>query len=220
MADDNKDETKVVDPAATAADTADAAKPGDDDLEKLKRHNKALLSELNGKKAELKDKDEKLTVFERAQADKELAEAKKNGDLEKLLNKTTQESEQKVTAMQSRLIQSELKAAAASAGIIDPDLISMIDLAKIKVDANYEIEGVAEAMAEFKKAKPHLFKNAEADAAAASIAAAAAKKVTKVTGAAVTEPGKEGSGKLADGVKPGTKEADEVVSAFLQSVRK
>lgn len=59
-------------------------------------------------------------------------------------------------------IDAELKAAAVSAGLVDPDLLPLIPKAGIKVDANGNITGLSEAIATFKTSKPAYFRDVAA----------------------------------------------------------
>lgn len=61
------------------------------------------------------------------------------------------------TAAEQRVIRAELKAEALKAGMVDLDGLKLADLSKIKINDAGEVEGAAELMEEFKKAKPYLF---------------------------------------------------------------
>lgn len=59
--------------------------------------------------------------------------------------------------MEEKLLQSKLETAAISAGIQDLDLVKLINRDNIKFTEDGEIEGVAEAVADFKTKKPGFF---------------------------------------------------------------
>lgn len=61
------------------------------------------------------------------------------------------------TAADARIVRSELKAAALKAGMVDVDGLKLADLTKVKLNADGEVEGADELMADLKKAKPFLF---------------------------------------------------------------
>ncbi len=71
----------------------------------------------------------------------------------------------KLEKMRATLVGAELKAAASAAGLVDLDLLHLpaLDRSKIKVNEETgEVEGVAEAVAAFKAAKPDYFRAAAA----------------------------------------------------------
>ena len=61
--------------------------------------------------------------------------------------------------MRSKAIEAEIKAAAVSAGITDPDLVALIPKSTVVMDAEGNVTGAAEAIAGFKAAKPHFFRD-------------------------------------------------------------
>lgn len=61
------------------------------------------------------------------------------------------------TAADARIVRSELKAAALKAGMVDVDGLKLADLTKVKLNADGEVEGADELMADLKKTKPFLF---------------------------------------------------------------
>jgi len=71
---------------------------------------------------------------------------------------------EKFTKTQDRMVTAELKAAAIAAGLVDLDLVKLIDRAEIKIGDDGEIEGIEAAVAKFKEAKPRFFQAAEAAA--------------------------------------------------------
>lgn len=209
--------TPEVKPVAGAADDK-----GGDDLEALKRHNKALLTELSNKKGELNDYKGK---FETLQAEKESREAdelKKQGQFKELLEKEQAKNE----SFQKQIVKAQLQAFAFKEGIIDDDLIDVIPIDKIKVTTvndSIQVSGAEEAVKAYKASKPHLFK--ALDATASTGAAADNKNETetgKATGAAVTDPNSAGNttNAIDSGVKPGSKEAKELEKSFLEKYSK
>jgi hypothetical protein len=67
---------------------------------------------------------------------------------------------QRQTKLLERLSMTELKAEAAKAGLVDMDLLPLIDRSKISVTDDGEVTGVAEAVAQFKQSKPSYFQAA------------------------------------------------------------
>lgn len=61
------------------------------------------------------------------------------------------------TAADARVVRSEMKAAAVKAGMVDLDGLKLADLTKVKLNADGEVEGADELMADLKKTKPFLF---------------------------------------------------------------
>lgn len=58
---------------------------------------------------------------------------------------------------EARLIRAELKTEAVRAGMIDLDGLKLVDLTKVKLNQDGELDGASELMAQLKKAKPWLF---------------------------------------------------------------
>jgi hypothetical protein len=90
-----------------------------------------------------------------------------------------------VQALQTKLIDAEIKAEAAAAGLVDMDLLPLIDKATIKFDDAGAIIGVKEAIDAKKAAKPDWFKPAQA--------AVTTTTAVKTTGAGAT-PAPNGTG--------------------------
>nr|WP_321985343.1 hypothetical protein [uncultured Lichenicoccus sp.] len=61
------------------------------------------------------------------------------------------------TKAQERVVASDLKQAAAQAGIADPDFLKLLDHGTLKFNDDGDVTNAAEAMAAWKTAKPHLF---------------------------------------------------------------
>lgn len=68
-------------------------------------------------------------------------------------------ADSQVERERSLRLDAELKAAAVSAGLIDPDLLPLIPRGTIKVDAAGNVVGLAEAIAAFKTSKPSYFRD-------------------------------------------------------------
>lgn len=61
------------------------------------------------------------------------------------------------TAADARILQSELKAHAVKAGLVDLDALKLADLSKVKLNDKGEAEGADVLFTELKTAKPYLF---------------------------------------------------------------
>ena len=66
----------------------------------------------------------------------------------------------RITKMQQRVIESDLKAQAVAAGLEDLDLLPLLDRSGIKMDDDGNVTGVKEAIESFKAKKPDYFKKA------------------------------------------------------------
>lgn len=70
-----------------------------------------------------------------------------------------------VVALRARLVQAELRAEAARAGMVDLDGVKMVDLAKVAMDEEGGVKDGAGVMAALKAAKPYLFGRSSSSAA-------------------------------------------------------
>jgi hypothetical protein len=61
---------------------------------------------------------------------------------------------------QQKLVRAELKASAIKAGIIDADLLSLIDINSVKLSPEGDVLNAQEVLDNFRAAKPHLFGSA------------------------------------------------------------
>jgi len=52
-----------------------------------------------------------------------------------------------------------IKAAAIEAGLVDHDMIALIERSKVSMDEHGEVHGAAEAVADLKARKPQLFRS-------------------------------------------------------------
>ncbi len=60
-------------------------------------------------------------------------------------------------AANERIIRAELKAEAVKAGVVDLDVLKLVDLSKLKINDQGEVEGGAELIKQLKESKPHFF---------------------------------------------------------------
>ena len=65
------------------------------------------------------------------------------------------------TAAQARIIRAEIKAAAVKAGMIDMDGLKMLDLSKLTLNDDGEVDGADALLEAAKKVKPYLFGDAK-----------------------------------------------------------
>jgi len=119
-----------------------------DKLDAEKTRASAVEKELN----ELKSKLESET---KAAEKKKLEE---QGEHKRLAELAEQERDATKQKYQSRIISTELKAALATAGVLDLDVADLVPRDKIVFDKDDNVTGIAEAVEAFKAAKPHLFK--------------------------------------------------------------
>lgn len=75
------------------------------------------------------------------------------------------------TSSRTRVVQAELKAAAAQAGMIDLDGLKLIDLSRVRTNDLGELENVEALMKELKREKPWLFASQSSSSRAAVPAA-------------------------------------------------
>ena len=182
-----------------------------DDIEALKKHNKALLTELTNKKSELNDFKGKYETLQSEKDTREAEEMKKQGHFKELLEK----EQQKNQSFQKQVLKAQLQTFAFKEGILDDDLIDMIPTDKIKVTTvndSIQVSGAEEAVKAYKAAKPHLFKPADAGTSTTTTTTTGS-----ATGAAVTDPtsSKGVTNAMTSGVKPGSKEAKALETAYL-----
>jgi hypothetical protein len=151
----------------------DEAKTYRERTEKAEAETKALRDAETARKAdddkrkadEQKSKDDaekaKQTMDQRLEAmEKKLASAIENGDkaAKKAAEDARAELTDKIAKRDARLAMQALRAAAKDRGIIDQDLVDMLDVSKIKVDdGEVDVEAVNALIEEHAKAKPHLY---------------------------------------------------------------
>lgn len=85
----------------------------------------------------------------------EAAEAAK-----KLEEKTKADIENATKAANDRIVRAELKAIAIKAGMIDLDVLKLVDLSKVTLNDDGSVEGADALIEDMKKNKPHFFKEA------------------------------------------------------------
>lgn len=186
-----------------------------DDLEALKKHNKALLTELGNKKSEMNDYKGKFETLQSEKESREAEELAKQGQYKELLEKEQTKNE----SFKKQVMKAQLQAFAFKEGILDDDLVDVIPTDKLKVtivNDSIQISGAEEAVKAYKASKPHLFKVADATSAASNTTTANTT-TGQATGASVTDPSAAGNttNALAEGIKPGSKEHMALKAAFL-----
>lgn len=60
-------------------------------------------------------------------------------------------------ASNERIIRAELKAEAVKAGVVDLDVLKLVDLSKLKLNDQGDVEGAADLIKALKESKPHFF---------------------------------------------------------------
>ena len=83
-------------------------------------------------------------------------------DVQRQVDAARGESSAKFTQLKGRLQDTAIKAEAAAAGLLDMDLIPLVDRAGITIDDDGNVAGVKEAIEKFKTAKPSYFRAAGA----------------------------------------------------------
>ena len=81
-------------------------------------------------------------------------------DIDGKLKAESDKAAARITKMQQRVIESDLKAQAVAAGLEDLDLLPLLDRSGIKMDDDGNVTGVKEAIEAFKTKKPDYFKKA------------------------------------------------------------
>jgi hypothetical protein len=105
--------------------------------------------------------------IEREKVDRELANAKAHATkletdhaaaLEAAKREATEASAARLQKMNQRILDSEVRTAAAEAGLVDLDLLPLLSREKITVDEDGNVSGVKEALEELKGKKPDWFR--------------------------------------------------------------
>lgn len=117
--------------------------------------------------AELKDIRRKQAAYRtrmrEAEKQVELLKSEKEVAVKDSTTKAVAEAEARFSeAANKRLVKSEVRAQALAAGLIDKDVLSLMDISEITIDDDGEVTGVDEAIEAFKTSKPYLFKGASA----------------------------------------------------------
>lgn len=81
-------------------------------------------------------------------------------DIDGKLKAENEKATVRITKMQQRVIESDLKAQAVAAGLEDLDLLPLLDRSGIKMDDDGNVTGIKEAIESFKAKKPDYFKKA------------------------------------------------------------
>jgi hypothetical protein len=93
----------------------------------------------------------------------ELATAREEADRRESAARA--EGNARAERFRARFVDAELRAHASVAGIVDLDLIPLIDRSAVAVDDDGNVTGVEAAVAAFRTAKPSFFRQASADVA-------------------------------------------------------
>ena len=144
-------------PPATPAVTPAATLPPATDTVSKEYHQRV--------QRERDDAQAKVREFEKAHADaetKRLADEGKFKEIadaaEKKAEKAERDAQKTIETSNQRIIRAEMRAQASAAGLIDADVIALIDMATVKLDDKGDVVGAKEAVDAFKAAKPHFFK--------------------------------------------------------------
>lgn len=89
------------------------------------------------------------------EAERKLAETETSIPVK--IKEATAPFETRLTKLQSRTLDAEIKVAAQAAGIVDLDLIPLLDKTNIKIDDDGNVTGVTEAITDLKTKKPAFF---------------------------------------------------------------
>jgi len=130
-------------PATTEKPAEDKGKAGNDqeslylkELEKLKKQNQQLIQ---------------------SQKDREIKEAEKNGQYEKLYLEMKQQNESIKAQHKKDRISSKVTLAAKDAGLTKTDFIKLMDTSELDLDDEGSVIGLTEALEAFKGRFPELF---------------------------------------------------------------
>ncbi len=128
-------------------------------VERLRREKADAETAVTAHKAEV-------AKYEKAKADAEAAAAVEKGEFKALYEKEKAARESAVAASNVRLLDAELKARAAAAGMNDPaDALLLIDKSKVQISETGDVTDTASLFEALKTAKPYLFKAATTVAA-------------------------------------------------------
>jgi hypothetical protein len=146
----NRERAEKAEAEAKALRDAEAARKTDEDKRKSDEQ-KAKDDAENAKKT----MDQRLESLE-----KKLAAAIDSGD--KAAEDARAELAEKIAKRDQRLAMAALRAAAKDRGIIDTDLVDMLDLSKVKVDdGEVDLDAIKELIEQHAEAKPHLYREGE-----------------------------------------------------------
>lgn len=169
MADPTKTAATGQETAPAAASSRETVTPAPEKQgEGMSAADAVLLKENMAMKAEMK----RLKV---AQDKAETDKLSKDGEYQKLAEKHAS----RAVALERSVINAELRAVAAQSGIVDLDIVRLIDQSTLTIGEDGSIAGAAEAIAALKLAKPWAF---SAAAPAAPVVPGTAKPGSPVTG--------------------------------------
>jgi hypothetical protein len=173
--------TRIAKEAIAAADAAKMAKADADakvisDTEKLKQRakNPLLNMDLGDVPEELREHIKELRKENAAQRIK-LKESGEDAERERVndaVKKAIEDHDAKIqqatkdrdAVADKRIINAEVRSAAAALGIQDVDALKLLDTSKLKINQETgDVDGVAALLDEFKTAKPYLFKAVAVD---------------------------------------------------------
>jgi hypothetical protein len=118
----------------------------------------ALRAENAASKSLAAEYQAKLKSYETAQAAVEAKAAEARGEFQKLYEAEKTQRAADMARVNVRLVDSELKARAAAAGMVDPsDALALIDRSKITLSDSGEVSDTTAMLAELKTKKPYLF---------------------------------------------------------------
>lgn len=121
----------------------------------------ALLEAKRAANAEAKKYREKLEALEAERKKIEEEKMKEQGKFQELAESLKKEKEELEKKFREMLIWRALENEAIRQGIVDPEGVKLADLSLVKIDKDYQIEGVKEAIEKLKKEKSYLFEKKE-----------------------------------------------------------
>lgn len=156
--DDPKKGATNDDPKKGGADDSPQIDPKISEIMKDPDAVSGLLEAKRKANAEAKQFRERLEKLEREQAERDEAKLKEDGKFKEVAEKNEAKLKEMEVAFKTRAIRTALTLEAVKEGIVDPEAIALAKTDGLKVDEDFNVSGVAEAIKELKKAKPYLFK--------------------------------------------------------------
>ncbi len=141
-----------------------AAESGEVDIAKLPKAAQEYIQKIRGESAS--ERTKRIAVeAERDRLSKEKKDSDDKASVEKgefktLYENTKKELDTERTARRAQTIDGAIREAAAAAGILDPDLVTLIKRETVQVTDSGQVAGAREAVEAFKAEKPNLFKAA------------------------------------------------------------
>jgi hypothetical protein len=153
--------------ATTTQQTGAGGATNGDETPITKEYAQRLRNEAAAARSEAQTIAAERDELKKYREDREAAELKEQKEFEKLANIEKQKREDAETRhaaelgkRDARIVSQAVRSAAVEAGIIDPDLATLIPKGDVKIDATTDdVVGAAEAVAAYKAAKPGLFKD-------------------------------------------------------------